>query len=146
MSDVHSTGALRQQPEAVDHDRELLELAALATGIVGRYFKGDNPIHTGIYRAEYRHYWNPRISNSEALQLAVNLGFSIHNNGMRVAVSQGNNPRLGYLSGWIDLGLDDEAAVRLAIVRAAAQIGSELRKTASCSHQEARSDEQGEST
>ena len=27
MSDVHSTGALRQQPEAVDHDRDISALA-----------------------------------------------------------------------------------------------------------------------
>lgn len=54
-------------------DRELLELAAKAAGILGQYFHGVEPIHAGIYRAEHGYYWNPLESDSEAFRLAVKL-------------------------------------------------------------------------
>lgn len=54
-------------------DRELLERAAKAAGIEGAFFDSENPIHRGIYQARGEYYWNPLVSDSEALRLAAKL-------------------------------------------------------------------------
>lgn len=98
-----------------DTDRELLQAAARAAGIEGAYFESDNPIHRGIYQARGEYYWNPLISDSEALRLAVKLDIDIEfHSGCAVAWS---NDRFEER-----FGSDPMAATRRAIVRAAASI------------------------
>ncbi|MDG9927462.1 MULTISPECIES: hypothetical protein [unclassified Pseudomonas] len=105
-------------------DRELLELAAKAAGVEGQYFESENGIHihTGIYRPGLDYYWNPLISDSEALRLAVNLQFdlslghggaSVKICGRRILAEELCHPDSG----------EDLACARRAIVRAAAEIG-----------------------
>ena len=118
------------------NDRELLELAAKAAGIEGPYYESDNPIHTGIYRAQHSYYWNPLISDSEAMRLAVQLGLQIRHYPIY------DTPRWAVLvvdKKWnsdaerdvsdeelVRYGDDPCAATRRAIVRAAAAIGKEM--------------------
>ena len=147
MSDVHSTGALRQQPEAVDHERALLELAALAAGL---HFHGhrvgidyENCYVSATGDSDDWFIWSPLTDDGDALRLAATLKLNILQGDFSVGVNNEADVDEAAL-----VRNDDErlAVLRHAIVRAAAQIGSELRKTASCSHQEARSNEQGAST
>lgn len=107
-------------------DRELLELAAKAAGIEGPCYISDNPMHTGIYRAAHSYYWNPLISDSEALRLAVKLRLEItHLEGGGVDVTRyGVSEPFGELLA-SESAHDECAATRRAIVRAAAAIGAQ---------------------
>lgn len=112
------------------NDRELLELAAKAAGIEGKYFESENGIHihTGIYRPGLDYYWNPLLSDSEALRLAVKLHMEVccrtglcevyfDNNGKEDIISQDDGD---------DGELQDEEITRRAIVHAAAEIGRQM--------------------
>ena len=101
-------------------DRELLEMAAKAAGIEGSYFHSDNPIHCGIYQARGEYYWNPLISDSEALRLAVKLKLGVIQWSDGVSSTHGKT-NAEYCEPY---GSDPLAATRRAIVRAAAAIGS----------------------
>ena len=89
-------------------DRELLEKAAKAAG------------GTAYFNSEHRHikdgrYWNPLDDDGDALRLAVELSIRI-----------GFNPGpYGEIPGFRFFGTPDDpkAAVRQAIVRAAAHLG-----------------------
>lgn len=106
-------------------DRELLELAAKAGGIIGEYeswtgqgFK--EGIRQVINGTKCLRPWNPLTDDGDALRLAVKLGI-----------------RLEFADGWVvanagsvcapqfseRTGSDAGAATRRAIVRAAAEIG-----------------------
>jgi hypothetical protein len=105
-------------------DPELLELAAKAAGIEGRYFDSDNPIHRGIYQARGE-YWNPLISDSEAFRLAVKLEIEVYQGDdegpCAFAGYCGRTQRQRFV---IEPHGDDAcAATRRAIVRAAAELG-----------------------
>lgn len=109
-------------------DRELLEKAAVAAGIEGRYFDGSSAIHTGIYRANHRYYWNPMASDSEAFRLAAALNFDVCINICFVEVVWVDLERSEtfYVSeDWgaaeVDLG-DRMERIRRAIVRMAAKV------------------------
>ena len=87
--------------------RELLEWAAKAAGL-------DRPVLAmgcGIVYAGGK-YWNPLIDDGDALRLAVKLSLLDEHPGFRyaLAVEMGANP-------------DPYTATRLAITRAAAEIG-----------------------
>lgn len=101
-------------------DRELLELAAKAAGIDGAYFDNDNPICCGIYQARGEYYWNPLISDSEALRLAVKLKLIITWAPGMVVVDLLNNPM--HFAEPLDAPGCDAEATRRAIVRAAAML------------------------
>lgn len=101
-------------------DREMLEAAAKAMGIVGNYFEGTCTIHTGIYRARERYYWNPLESDSEALRLAVKLGITIDMHLERVRAYADETPKTAEEF----FGTDPLAATRRVIVRAAAALGA----------------------
>ena len=104
-------------------DREMLELAARAAGYVfGEY--GGKParqVTTKIGAAWI--YWNPREDDGDALRLAVYLEFEIDITstgvavrtrcGLKVLVNKTEEPDLC-------------AAARLAITRAAAEIGRQM--------------------
>lgn len=105
-----------------ESDRELLELAAKAAGIVGDYFAGSEKYTQGIWRDgenDDRICWNPLADDGDALRLAVKL--RLHVSVFADAIGIGT-PARGYEeSKWTD---DPYAAIRRAIVRAAAAIGA----------------------
>ena len=112
-------------------DREMLEMAAKAAGLVNhRYCK--------IWRcmAEYApdenkffgKSWNPRVDDGDALRLAVKLGIDVS----YVKTPSGENVVMASqeceFSGWFEelLSTDPFEATRRAITRAAAQIGKSM--------------------
>lgn len=137
MSDVHSTGALRQQPEAVDHDRAAATRAA-PVDIVAQLRALRGPwIGDGINPAINAH----EVANEiEALRVCLDwLDQAARQPGGILLHAEMNTGRLG-------LGLGPNCGNRhlreaIRYVRC-----NELPQTASGSHQEARSNEQGEST
>jgi hypothetical protein len=105
-------------------DRELLELAAKAAGIVGVYSEsigedwGRHPGEKGMNVSGRR--WNPLEDDGDALRLAVKL---------RMLVDPLNRAVGGYLYIEIpqeELDKNPYAATRRAIVRAAAAIGKDM--------------------
>ena len=95
-------------------DKELLELAAKAAGI--DWF--DEPAAKqgrGLHLKSGR-FWNPLTDDGDALRLAVYLFRDIHFWYFDNSVSVGNERR-------VVCGDDPCAATRLAIVRAAAEVG-----------------------
>lgn len=110
------------------NDRELLELAARAAGIKARWFKvtqwrqvGGNRMQTGqddVFGTHHRKPWNPLTDDGDALRLAVDAGI-LDGNAFSVW--------LNYRNGAMALeGLGAREATRLAIVRAAAEIGKSM--------------------
>lgn len=98
-------------------DRELLEMAAKA---IGEEFDS-NHITVSGQQFEWVE-WNPLVDDGDALRLAVKLRLCISLNFDGVTVNRGD------YGAWIRTGVgsDDErcrAAVRIAIVRTAAEIG-----------------------
>ena len=104
-------------------DKKLLELAAKAAGYM---VKAWSETGRGAKIHGQLDWWNPLINDGDALRLAVNL---------RIFIDVGD---LEVICGWyIDSNLlvlktveeplqqDSQAAVRLAIVRAAAEIGKQ---------------------
>ena len=113
-------------------EKELIELAAKAAGVVGEYVENYSP---GDYYADQfycgnelgiltgslgcYHVWNPLTDDGDALRLAVKLQMEIHIDHKGVSV----RTHCGFKA------LEkkcDAAATRRAIVRAAAEIGSKL--------------------
>lgn len=88
------------------NDRELLELAAKAAGIEWDEFTLD--------------CWNPLISDGDALRLAVKLKI-----GSIWALQQWGNENMDDADSAYEQ--DPYAATRRAIVRAAAEIGKEMK-------------------
>lgn len=108
--------------------RELLELAAKAAGyefgeINGAYkAKIEKDIGTcGTYGCQKHQWrdWNPLTDDGDALRLAVHMFRDIHFWYFDNSVSVGNEWR-------VVCGDDPCAATRLAIVRAAAEIGRSM--------------------
>ena len=93
-------------------DRELLELAAKAAG----------------YKKRFVHYlgWNPLIDDGDALRLAVKLGIRVC-----PVTADGRNAYAAHdrLAGGVGEPHNDDpiAATRRAIVRAAAEIGKDMK-------------------
>jgi hypothetical protein len=113
-------------------DRELLELAARAAGLEGyEYTDG----YTNAFYAGSRFYmtqpdmhtpWNPLDDDGDALRLAVKLDISVivNRRDMTVRGRIGRSITDPLATKYIaeDLGDDEMAATRRAIVRAAAEI------------------------
>lgn len=101
-------------------DRELLELAAKAAGLDGEV--KDHGGELWFYAFSPCVCWNPLIHDGDALRLAVKFGFMI--DGENCLVSYGGN-------NWFNEGdeeiYDPYAATRRAIVRAAAEIGRNMK-------------------
>ena len=95
-------------------DRELLELAAKAAGIEIKHWIGSEPFSPD---------WNPLTDDGDALRLAVKLKLDVLTDcldGVCISSAQLEEqcePDLG----------DPYAATRRAIVRAAAEIGKEMK-------------------
>ncbi|HCK4463546.1 TPA: hypothetical protein N0H24_006188 [Pseudomonas aeruginosa] len=109
------------------NDRELLELAARAAGIKARWFRvnqwrqvGGNRMQTGqedVFGTHHRKPWNPLTDDGDALRLAVLLNLEIH--------SPKSNPTVMFRTAENDVFYQD-ACIRLAITRAAAEIGKSM--------------------
>jgi hypothetical protein len=107
-------------------DLELVKFAAKAAGIEVRY----QPItRRFLYQKElpsegfYLAYWNPIIDDGDALRLAVKLNFLVDVSAIQEETEAGDGTN-GYQCE-LHKG-DPYAATRLAIVRAAAEIGKAL--------------------
>ena len=96
------------------NDRELLELAAKAAGIVGEYCEEKR-----CFSSYMEPGWNPLNDDGDALRLSVHLQ-------LEVSVFR-DHVTVFHPKGWCDELYKDNAtslsATRLAIVRAAAEIG-----------------------
>lgn len=107
-------------------DRELLELAAKAAGITEEI---QQILEAGIGGKR----WNPLIDDGDALRLAVklNLHVGIECESAGSVSIEWDFDEGGQAAGEIDqdapMGGDDYAAVRRAIVRAAAEIGKTMK-------------------
>jgi hypothetical protein len=107
-------------------DRELLELAAKSAGIETWH---ENVFTSGLTQKVSNNgvlRWNPLTDDGDALRLAVKLRLSIENGEYDVSVEVwfelGNLRRVNEF-----YGEDACAATRRAIVRAAAEIGKEMK-------------------
>lgn len=105
-----------------DDDKEILKLAAKAanisyqgSGVVQVHAEG---VWIGSYGDDSNRYWNPLTRDAEALRLAVALGLELSLWGTDVFATQASKA-----CAQVPAGNDRYAAVRRAIVRAAAQIG-----------------------
>ena len=104
-------------------DRELLKLAAKAAGIEIYSWESDCPL---ITRSDGQIVeWNPLTDDGDALRLAVKLGIKLELHPAWV-YARAVITKYEYLQieeGWANGFNDPCAATRLAIVRAAAEIG-----------------------
>ena len=106
-------------------DRELLELAAKAAG-----FLNWTPYNTGLFvetghsRGSTGYHWNPLTDDGDALRLAVKLGIApIQDQKEKVCAAYWTDVHCVH-SAYKD---DPYAATRRAIVRAAAEIGRNMK-------------------
>lgn len=108
------------------NDRELLEMAARAAGIkLTNWQNVEHPKNSGLHGALYcmSHYWNPLTDDGDALRLAVKLEMTVRNFGHLVSAMAPNQCQADEYSNG-----DPCAATRRAIVRAAAEIGREMKE------------------
>ena len=106
-------------------DKELLELAAKAAGIVicwpDRGFPVTNNYCYLVERGHVGRLWNPLTDDGDALRLAVKLRIDVHNDHHGCEVRWGIGDHL-----W-ENHTTEIAATRRAIVRAAAEIGRNMK-------------------
>ena len=99
-------------------DRELLELAARAAGIALEWNGNPEEWMPMYYEGKTYRAWNPLDDDGDAFRLAIscrlNITFIVRHNALEHIFVEGNDA---------DLGSDDCAATRRAIVLAAAEIG-----------------------
>ena len=105
-------------------DRELLELAARAAEIDFYWMTGDGWERTTNKFSDKR--WNPLIDDGDAWRLAVKLELSVYVNRRMINVTHSMRP-FTELEIVEDDPTDPYAATRLAIVRAAAEIGKGMK-------------------
>lgn len=103
-------------------DRELLELAAKAAGIVGVWHERGQCIHVTNCAGMSDTWWRPLDDDGDALRLAVKLGLSVTIFDDAVGIGCRELPD-GQRYEEAPLGDDPYATTRQAIVRAAAEIG-----------------------
>lgn len=107
-------------------DRELLEFAAKAAGMDGWTWCEEqqcmkSPAKESPYGSVHS-YWNPREDDGAAMRLAVKLLFEIDMGRDGIAIRHSTGIKiLG------DFSKDPYAATRKAIVRAAAEIGKDMK-------------------
>ena len=108
-------------------DRELLELAAKAAGIVADYFEEDGDDSEGMWGSGYE-AWNPLTDDGDALRLAMALGLVVCI--MNDVGFTGVYLPAEHIGGKYDVvehhDNDPYAATRRAIVCAAAEIGKQM--------------------
>ena len=102
-------------------DRELLEMAAKAAGIVGVWHDRGQCIHVTDCAGMSDIWWRPLDDDGDALRLAVKLNINITHSAFGVDATM-TGSAISF-EGW---GADRLSATRRAIVRAAAAIGSAM--------------------
>lgn len=113
-------------------DQELLEMAAKAVGIRGRFTENNPedgaPCYSSGINVGHRVQilWNPLTDDGDALRLAVKLEMQL-----RLRHSENEISIYGAPEGRIDeiVGDDPFSATRRAIVRVAAEIGKSMEKS-----------------
>lgn len=110
------------------NDRELLELAAKAAGIEKSYYSESDGL-AYLWRSDQRfgdEVFSPLTDNGDALWLAVKLNLSadFFDDEIKVGYTPNDN-ECDQVSE--PVGADPYAATRRAIVRAAAEIGKEMK-------------------
>lgn len=110
-------------------DRELLELAAKACGKEGRWIevgsKCDACKHkygSGLVIADWERFWNPLTDDGDAFDLAAELEMDIQFNQNYASAQSYYGPHT------VNTTDDPKADMRLAIVRAAAEIGKGMKE------------------
>lgn len=111
-------------------DKKLLELAAKAVGIKITWCDGLPRNTTGFHPSKNIYaasFWNPLEDDGDALRMAIKLGLTLHvfHSGP-IFVGQSITP-FTELEIEESAGKDPYAATRRAIVRAAAEIGKEMK-------------------
>ena len=106
-----------------DTDLEMMILALKAAGIEGPVLLSEPSGHQ--YVATPGGVWNPLIDDGDALRLAVKLRIKFrYNEALGQALAwTGGVPDFEARANIEDCGRDEVACARLAIVRAAAEIG-----------------------
>ena len=106
-------------------DRELLELAAKAAGFEVYEFQPDVPKGLWVKYEGKSFVWMPYIDDGDALRLAVKLRIDV-NQSVGIVVAERLTPfdEIGVAESFTD---DPYAATRRAIVRAAAEIGRNMK-------------------
>jgi hypothetical protein len=108
------------------NDRELLELAAKAAGIDWV----DGHESAGL-RDQNGTVWNPLTNSGDALELAVKRGMEVNTDWAKLCVRVWDGIGEYYYeqlsTDSINCDIDPYAATRRAIVRAAAEIGKEMK-------------------
>ncbi|HEJ1863397.1 TPA: hypothetical protein ACGW3A_002307 [Pseudomonas aeruginosa] len=99
------------------NDRELLELAARAAGYQFSYPYHSISIPLILAETGRWRQWDPRHDDGDALRLAVLLNLEIH--------SPKSNPTVMFRTAENDVFYQD-TCIRLAITRAAAEIGKSM--------------------
>ena len=115
------------------NDREMLEMAAKAAGIAVIRSRLDDPLARDMLVANGHrnpHHetgpWNPLTDDGDALRLAVKLEIAVNPYAGKTVVAHDDSRWFGHEK-W-DCNDDDPlAATRRAIVRAAAEIGKEMK-------------------
>lgn len=103
-------------------DRELLELAAKASGELTPSWYGNDAYFDGVLSR-----WNPLSDDGDALRLTVKLGIELA--FTRNKIGAGRHSATSYLT-WVneDRKVEDPyASTRRAIVRVAAEIGKNMK-------------------
>lgn len=103
-------------------DRELLELAAKATG--GVFFESVGGFAITVDGKS--RLWNPLTDDGDALRLAVNLGIDVQFHGSSVRASPSNPAKVGFIKDVVFEMIDVYEATRRAIVLVAAEIGRNM--------------------
>ena len=112
-------GFKRVEGKQMKSDRELLELAARAAGIVGVWHERGQCIHVTDCEGMSDIWWRPLTDDGDALRLAVRLSLMIDTDyNSHTAVGSASLCEI-----LEDHNGDPLAATRRAIVRAAAAIG-----------------------
>ena len=107
-------------------DKELLELAAKAAGFSAFDWLG-NDNYMNVYDDEdHQSCWNPLTDDGDAFRLAVKLNIVVWEHGQYDRAMA--EVRYGEARGeYWELSEDPYAATRRAIVRAAAEIGKDMK-------------------
>lgn len=114
-------------------DIELLDLAARAAGITLEWWDDTEMLQPGyqVPDTKYGHAWkrwDPLLDDGDALRLAVKLGLEVHPSPRGCSVLwdvPGGKQVLTVLNSVV--GCDSEGSTRLAITRAAAEIGRRMK-------------------
>lgn len=111
-------------------DKEMIELAAKAAGLPSRWWRYveneaiQGGLRTGLWSDVFEELWNPLTDDGDALQLAVKLEMVV-DTMERVIV--GSSPSVCVEIDFDEQSACPESAVRRAIVRAAAEVGKEMK-------------------